>query len=329
MEKNQLESPRVFVCHSSKDKKRFVLKFATRLRENGIDAWLDKWEMQIGDSLVDKIFDEGIKNCEKFIIVLSKNSIGSKWVKEELDTGVVKKIEKQTTIMPIIIDDDIEIPTVLIATVCKKIPNLESYDDEFEEIVNAILGITERPTLGEIPKYAIEIATIGDLSQIDSTILKLIVEHLLETGKWIRLISGENLKSIWKENEITREQVEETLEILDGEAYISMGLTTEGWFRSHFKVANDAIKEYAENYVDDFDKKVLTVISKIINENIMRSDVLAEQSSLHLIIVNSLIEKWDENEYIKWTNSFTGDGVISFQQISSSGKRYFREMLNQ
>ena len=111
---NKSDSPSVFICHSSKDKKRYVTEFATRLIERGIEAWFDKWEMKIGDSLVNKIFEEGIKNCDKFIIILSKNSIDSKWVKEELDAGVVEKIEKRTTIMPIIIDDDIEIPTVLI-----------------------------------------------------------------------------------------------------------------------------------------------------------------------------------------------------------------------
>ncbi len=52
-------SPKVFVSHASEDKDRFVTKFATKLREKGVDAWLDKWEMLPGDSLVDKFFEEG------------------------------------------------------------------------------------------------------------------------------------------------------------------------------------------------------------------------------------------------------------------------------
>jgi hypothetical protein len=42
--------PRVFVSHASEDKDRFVLGFARRLRENGVDAWLDQWEMKPGDT---------------------------------------------------------------------------------------------------------------------------------------------------------------------------------------------------------------------------------------------------------------------------------------
>jgi histidyl-tRNA synthetase len=68
-------NPKVFISHASEDKERFVLDFATKLRNTGIDAWLDKWEMLPGDSLVDKIFEEGIKNASAFIVVLSSNSV--------------------------------------------------------------------------------------------------------------------------------------------------------------------------------------------------------------------------------------------------------------
>jgi hypothetical protein len=55
--------PKVFLSHASEDKGRFVLDFARQLRENGVDVWLDQWEMKPGDSLVDKIFDEGLKDA--------------------------------------------------------------------------------------------------------------------------------------------------------------------------------------------------------------------------------------------------------------------------
>ena len=38
-------APRAFMSHSSADKERFVLPFATRLRAAGIDVWVDRWEM--------------------------------------------------------------------------------------------------------------------------------------------------------------------------------------------------------------------------------------------------------------------------------------------
>lgn len=68
-------SPKVFVSHASEDKDRFVLDFATRLRASGIDVWLDKWEMLPGDSLIDKIFEDGVKNANAVIVVLSSFSV--------------------------------------------------------------------------------------------------------------------------------------------------------------------------------------------------------------------------------------------------------------
>ena len=66
----ETKNPRVFICHASEDKERFVLGFASKLLGKGVDAWVDKWEMKLGDSLVQKIFEEGIKQCDPAFIVI-------------------------------------------------------------------------------------------------------------------------------------------------------------------------------------------------------------------------------------------------------------------
>src|SRR5450755_2068887 len=97
--------PRVFVSHASEDKERFVNRFAARLRENGVDAWLDKWEMLPGDSLVDKIFEEGLKDAQAVIVVLSRISVGKPWVREELNAAFVKRVNTGSKLIPVVIDD--------------------------------------------------------------------------------------------------------------------------------------------------------------------------------------------------------------------------------
>ncbi len=67
--------PKVFVSHASEDKERFVLPFAHELRAAGVDVWVDQWQMVPGDSLVKKIFSEGLENADAVIVVLSKVSI--------------------------------------------------------------------------------------------------------------------------------------------------------------------------------------------------------------------------------------------------------------
>ena len=108
-------NPVAFISHASEDKERFVIEFAKKLRAVGIDAWLDKWEMHPGDSLVDKIFEDGIKNGSHFIIVLSRNSVSKPWVREELNTAVVEKINKNLRIIPVVLDG-VTVPECLRST---------------------------------------------------------------------------------------------------------------------------------------------------------------------------------------------------------------------
>ncbi len=96
--------PKVFVSHASEDKARFVARFAARLRENGVDAWLDQWEMKPGDSLVDRIFEQGLKSAQAVIIVLSAVSVTKPWVREELNNSVVSRINRGLKIIPVVID---------------------------------------------------------------------------------------------------------------------------------------------------------------------------------------------------------------------------------
>ena len=74
--------PDVFISHSSRDRV-FVEKLVGVLREHGIACWYaptailgaQQWQDEIGHAL---------RRCNWFLLVLSKNSLESKWVKREL-----------------------------------------------------------------------------------------------------------------------------------------------------------------------------------------------------------------------------------------------------
>src|SRR5688572_11441747 len=161
-------NPKVFISHASDDKERFVLPFAERLRAKGINAWVDKWEMLPGDSLVDKIFEEGIKNASAIIVVLSKASVKKKWVREELNAAFVKKVNGSSKLIPVVLDD-CEIPEALQSSVWERILDFNSYDAEFERIVMSIYGDYDKPPLGEVPRYALTILdTVPGIDKVDS-----------------------------------------------------------------------------------------------------------------------------------------------------------------
>lgn len=117
-----------------------------RLRANGVDAWLDQWEMKPGDSLVDKIFEEGLKDARAVIIVLSSISVQKPWVREELNASVVSRISRGTKLIPVVIDE-CEVPESLQSTVWQKIDSLVDYSESFQRILSAIFDVTDKPAM--------------------------------------------------------------------------------------------------------------------------------------------------------------------------------------
>lgn len=98
-------APRAFVSHATADQDRFVRDFANRLQASGVSTWYAEWALVAGDSLVERIFDQGIAGVDNFIVVLSEASVASNWVAAELDIGVVRRIEKKCRLIPLLIDD--------------------------------------------------------------------------------------------------------------------------------------------------------------------------------------------------------------------------------
>ena len=80
----------IFLSHSHPDI-NFARKLAASLRRAGHVVWIDEAEINIGDSLVEKI-REGLDKVDYVAAILSKASIGSSWVTKELDTNLPKII---------------------------------------------------------------------------------------------------------------------------------------------------------------------------------------------------------------------------------------------
>jgi sulfatase modifying factor 1 len=109
---NAHKKPTVFISYSHADS-HFVDTLAERLKKTGVHVWIDKWMIKVGDSITGKI-NEGIGASDFLIIILSQSSVKSKWVREELNTALVKnvEVEKGAFILPVL-KEDCEIPSLL------------------------------------------------------------------------------------------------------------------------------------------------------------------------------------------------------------------------
>lgn len=123
-----------FLSHSSKDK-AIIRQIAADLSAEGIAVWLDEQRIHVGDSIPEKIA-QGLAQSDFFLIALSENSVGSEWVKRELNNALVHEISKRKiAILPLKLSP-CEIP-VLISD--KKYADFsESYRDGLEAVIAAI-----------------------------------------------------------------------------------------------------------------------------------------------------------------------------------------------
>lgn len=103
---------KVFISHSSQDKP-WVRRLVDDLERHGLSVWLDERRMRIGDSIVGEI-NRALRAADRLIIVLSRHSVASAWVDNELEYALMaeKKRSGGMRILPIRLDD-CEIPPLL------------------------------------------------------------------------------------------------------------------------------------------------------------------------------------------------------------------------
>lgn len=74
----------VFLSHASEDKAEFVVPLAEELQRRGVRVWIDQQQLQLGDSLRQKI-DQGLARSRFGVVVLSPHFFEKPWPAAELD----------------------------------------------------------------------------------------------------------------------------------------------------------------------------------------------------------------------------------------------------
>ena len=128
--------PRVFISHSSSDKP-FVRKLIKDLSQKNTAVWFDERELKVGDSIVAGI-SEGLKDTDYFIVVLSRASAASQWVKAELNSALMQQIsQKGTVVLPVLIED-CDVPELIRDRV------YADFRANYEAGLNALLSVFEQ-----------------------------------------------------------------------------------------------------------------------------------------------------------------------------------------
>jgi len=101
-----------FISYSSKDQ-AFAERLHADLQSKGVRCWFAPEDMKIGDEIRLRI-DESIRVYDKLLLVLSKHSVESIWVGDEVEAALEKERvarergERRTVLFPIQLDESIK-----------------------------------------------------------------------------------------------------------------------------------------------------------------------------------------------------------------------------
>ena len=211
---SRMTAPTAFLSHATEDKDRFAVPLAKRLRAQGVDVWVDQWEIKAGDSLVKKVFTNGIDNASVFIVVLSHTSIAKPWVSEELDSAVIRKIEGSCKIIPVLLDDldRQEVPQPLRHLLWISASKL-GLDGAVAEILRSVFDLETKPPIGSPPRYLSTVHRDASLTPdpVDNIVLNLLIDqNLATTGP----VNSETISLRSSELDLTAEAVNESVAVL-------------------------------------------------------------------------------------------------------------------
>lgn len=168
MENPRETSPLVFISysHDSEEHNDWVLQLATRLRSNGVDVILDRWNTRLGSDLA-SFMEHGLSKSQRVICICSENYIskanrgqGGAGYEKQIMTAEILKDQNTAWIIPLIKNNPNERKTPTFLGTRKYVSFEESnlYESKYEELLRDILDepVLPIPPIGKNPFQVIK-----------------------------------------------------------------------------------------------------------------------------------------------------------------------------
>lgn len=163
-----MNPPRVFISysHDSAEHKKWVLDFATTLRNRGVDTVLDQWDLKPGDDLPH--FMETQLASSKYVLMICSNRYVEKanageggvgYEKMIMTSNLLSKIDN-SKVIPVIrqLAGTHNVPTFLSTKLFVNFSNDSELEFSFDEVLRHLLDapLFEKPEIGVNPFQPME-----------------------------------------------------------------------------------------------------------------------------------------------------------------------------
>jgi hypothetical protein len=260
-----------------------------------------------GDSLVDKIFEEGLRHADAVVVVLSRHSVVKPWVREELHAAFVKRVNAGSKLIPVVLDD-CEAPAALASTVWERIPDFSAYDESFNRILAAVTGARDKPKLGALSGHITSsVHDIGGLARIDNLVLKTACELAMNHGH--EHIDGVEIRNSAEFSEVPEQELADSLDVLekDGTVAVSRQL---GPGLPHFRITTYGFQQYVRAYVGKYDSLVKDVALSVVNHKLQDNQSIAQHLQINQFLVDHALEVLELNGHLRLSRSIGNHTVI-------------------
>jgi len=161
-----IENPKVFISYSWDDEehKTWVLNFASRLRANGIEVILDRYELQAGKN-IPHFMEQALEKADKVLVVFTENyklkadgrTGGVGYEYSILNNDIYKNIATNSKYIPILKNGTFEtsVPSFMQQFIVIDMSNDAQYEEKVKEVTLALYDkpIIEKPIVGVRPAY--------------------------------------------------------------------------------------------------------------------------------------------------------------------------------
>ena len=209
---------KVFISHSSKDHD-FIMLLVEKLRKDLIDVWIDDWELQVGDSIIQKI-EEGIRKSSFLIIVFSKYSIKSNWVLRELNSTLMRQLTKSDIkILPILLEMELDdLPPLMSDIYSARFSRNFISETEYQKLIEPI---KEKKKSNELSQY--QDIYFENITHVDMILDKKQLPTRQEVEFILKLINEKHYRNYFFKKVTTLHW----FDILKSEGYFKSNLNTQ------------------------------------------------------------------------------------------------------
>lgn len=189
----------IFISYSHQDSE-FVSQLAQQLVLHKVNVWLDRWELLVGDSLIERI-QKAITDSSALLVILSTSSVESPWCKKELNSGLIRELEERRIIVLPVLISDCKIPIFLREKVYADFR--KDFDTGFSMVLESVAKITnEWRNRFEVPKWHTDWSIDWGETDTGIHILRLTLIEVAESHPYsvlsiISLIPTEKKSNDW------------------------------------------------------------------------------------------------------------------------------------